>query len=109
MSNNPYGSTYYSHTQAASPAVPLQFYAPTPGIDQASFYQSSRPSLDGNVGAQGSISQHGITPNYGGNIQVAGGWWTAFGSGGFEGEPPLLEGDYIRFDGYTVLWCPTCI
>jgi len=23
---------------------------------------------------------------------VQGAWWTAFGTGGFEGEPPLLEG-----------------
>ena len=29
---------------------------------------------------------------YTGSIQPAGGWWTAFGTGGFEGEPPLLEG-----------------
>lgn len=32
------------------------------------------------------------TSGYTGNIQAAGGWWTAFGTGGFEGEPPLLEG-----------------
>jgi len=33
--------------------------------------------------------------SFGGNIQpqqVGGPWWTAFGTGGFEGEPPLLEG-----------------
>jgi hypothetical protein len=29
---------------------------------------------------------------FGGNIQPAGGWLSAFGTGGFEGEPPLLEG-----------------
>jgi hypothetical protein len=44
------------------------------------------------MGAQGSMIQD-RTPNFGGNIQTpAGGWWTAFGTGGFEGEPPLLEG-----------------
>ena len=41
------------------------------------------------MGAQGSIQQGG---GYTGNLQPVGGWWTAFGTGGFEGEPPLLEG-----------------
>ena len=36
--------------------------------------------------------QQGMPPGYGGNIQSSGGWWTAFGTGGLEGEPPLLEG-----------------
>ena len=65
--------------------VPLQFY------DQSSFYPGSRSSLEGNVAAQGPIAQPG-TSGYTGTIQPAGGWWTAFGTGGFEGEPPLLEG-----------------
>jgi len=34
---------------------------------------------------------------FGGNIQPVGGWWTAFGTGGFEGEPPLLEELGINF------------
>lgn len=37
------------------------------------------------MSVDGSIS-------YGGSIQSAGGWLSAFGTGGFEGEPPLLEG-----------------
>ncbi|KAI0093074.1 Yip1-domain-containing protein [Irpex rosettiformis] len=84
--------------------VPLQFYAPSPV--GSSFYGSSRPSLDGNVGAQGSIAS-GVPPAYGGNIQ-SGGWWTAFGTGGLEGEPPLLEElginfPHIRAKSLTVL------
>lgn len=95
---NPYGassshSQYYAQStpiQAPSPGAPLQFYSPSVSD---SFYPGSRPSLDGNVGAQGSISQQGGTPpGYGGNMQTTGGWWTAFGTGGIEGEPPLLEG-----------------
>lgn len=86
--SNPYASssqnTYYEQ--------PLQFYAPAGPSDPNSFYPGSRPSLDGNVGPQGTISQQGIASAYGGNIQATGGWWTAFGTGGFEGEPPLLEG-----------------
>lgn len=47
---------------------------------------------------QGSIAQGPGSvggPGYaaGNMAQVpSGGWWTAFGTGGFEGEPPLLEG-----------------
>lgn len=94
-STNNYGApsssqnTYYAQQP---PTQPLQFYSPgTSAADPNSFYPGSRPSLDGNVGAQGSIAQPG-GPNFGGNIQTQGGWWTAFGTGGFEGEPPLLEG-----------------
>ena len=66
-------------------------YYPQP--DNLQFYQDypgSRPSLDGALATQQHIPQ---TPHtYAGNIQSVGGWWTAFGTGGFEGEPPLLEG-----------------
>jgi hypothetical protein len=39
----------------------------------------------GGVGVGGGVA-------YGGNIQQVGPWWTAFGTGGLDGEPPLLEG-----------------
>jgi hypothetical protein len=76
-------NNYYG--RGNQPNVPLQFY------DQSSFYPGSRSSLEGNVAAQGPIVQSG-TSGYTGSIQPAGGWWIAFGTGGFEGEPPLLEG-----------------
>jgi hypothetical protein len=105
--NSPYGASsshnpYYSQSPlSASANTPLQFY--TGGSDQGQFYPGSRSSLEGNVGAQGSVSQQGVQPGYGGNIvQPVGGWWTAFGTGGFEGEPPLLEGNYSFV-------CSTCI
>jgi len=79
---------FYQQPQP-SQAVPLQFYQPQPGQD--GFYGGSRPSLDGNVMPQGSISSQPMQ-SYGGNIQPAGSWLSAFGTGGFEGEPPLLEG-----------------
>ncbi|KAH9930382.1 Yip1-domain-containing protein [Amylocystis lapponica] len=84
------GQYYPRANPTAAQGVPLQFYAPSPV--GSSFYPGSRSSLEGNVGAQGSISQQPLPPGYGGNIQPSGGWWTAFGTGGFEGEPPLLEG-----------------
>lgn len=82
-------NNYYG--RGNQPDVPLQFY------DQSSFYPGSRSSLEGNVVAQGSIAQSG-TSGFTGSIQPAGRWWTAFGTGGFEGEPPLLEGTYGHHD-----------
>ncbi|KAF8743992.1 hypothetical protein AX14_013394 [Amanita brunnescens Koide BX004] len=84
--------------------TPLQFYTP----DANSFYGGSRSSLDGQTSAQGNIVQQGMPPGYGGNIQSSGGWWTAFGTGGLEGEPPLLEElginfGHIRVKSLTVL------
>ncbi|TFK54422.1 Yip1-domain-containing protein [Heliocybe sulcata] len=97
--NSPYGYGQPPPMQGAQPG--LQFYSPGPA-DSTGFY-SGRSSLEGHVGAQGSINaQGGPGTGFGGNIQPAGGWWTAFGTGGFEGEPPLLEGMYyqlgINFD-----------
>ncbi|QRV94253.1 Rab GTPase interacting factor, Golgi membrane protein [Ceratobasidium sp. AG-Ba] len=68
----------------------LQFYSGSPGVDpSAGFYTGARPSLEGNVAP--GVGPGGGAPNFGGNIQPAGGWLSAFGTGGFEGEPPLLE------------------
>lgn len=76
-------SAYYSHPQQQQ-QEPLQFYA-----QPQDYYAASRQSLDGQV--QGSIApQPGA---YGGNIQQTG-WLSAFGTGGMEGEPPLLEGTF---------------
>jgi protein YIPF5/7 len=96
--NNIYGASssqnsYYGHQPQGTP---LQFYAPGPSASDAQFYPSSRSSLDGQMGVQGSISSGNSPAGYGGNIQPAGGWWTAFGTGGFEGEPPLLEGTKLE-------------
>lgn len=98
-------SQYYGQTPQQG--VPLQFYAPGP--DQGQFYPGSRSSLEGNMGAHVPIGQGGPAPAFGGNIQQQpGGWWTAFGTGGFEGEPPLLEElginfSHIRAKSMTVL------
>ncbi|KAH0827806.1 Yip1-domain-containing protein [Lanmaoa asiatica] len=108
-SNNHYGassshSPYYP--MHAQQNVPLQFYAA--GSDQGQFYPGSRSSLEGNMGTSGSVASGGVAQAYGGTIQQPGGWWTAFGTGGFEGEPPLLEElginfSHIRAKSMTVL------
>ena len=91
VQSNP--SPYY--TQPAQ--QPLQFYsAPSPGPSENGYYPGSRSSLEGNMGGvQGTMSSGGS--GFGGNIQVQGPWWTAFGTGGLEGEPPLLEGESRGF------------
>jgi len=108
-SSNQYGqwpshSPYYAQNPQQN--APLQFYAPAP--DQGQFYPGSRSSLEGNMGTQNSMASGSVTHAYGGNIQQPGGWWTAFGTGGFEGEPPLLEElginfSHIRAKSMTVL------
>jgi hypothetical protein len=60
------------------------------------------------MGTSTSIPAGGVAQTYGGTIQQPGGWWTAFGTGGFEGEPPLLEElginfSHIRAKSMTVL------
>lgn len=68
------------------PETPLQFYQG----DASYGYSGARPSLEGNVVTGNGMSS--VTPGFGGNMQSVGPWWTAFGTGGFEGEPPLMEG-----------------
>lgn len=98
MWNNSYGASsshnaYYAQSpQNQNPNVPLQFYAGTP--DQSQFYPGSRSSLEGNV-AQGPMAQPSVGVGSGNMAIPSGGWWTAFGTGGFEGEPPLLEGMFL--------------
>jgi hypothetical protein len=84
---NPYSSSASSsyYPNSVQPQEPLQFYA-------GDYYTASRPSLDGQMSGMGGGAGGG---SFGGNIQPlqgGGPWWTAFGTGGFEGEPPLLEG-----------------
>jgi len=87
-------SSQYFQSPAQQQSVPLQFYAPTQ--DQNGFYAGSRSSLEGNVAPQGSIPGQS-SQGYGGSIQPPTGWLSAFGTGGFEGEPPLLEELGINF------------
>jgi len=92
-SSPPQQPNSYYHQQPA-----LQFFSSSPSADpSASFYPGSRSSLEGNVAPVGNLASGG-TPNFGGNIQGSSGpWWTAFGSGGFEGEAPLLEELGVNF------------
>ena len=95
--SHPYAgpSSYYPPQQQE----PLQFYG-----QSQDYYSAARSSLDGHV--QGSMSQQ--PAGFGGNIQSQGGWWTAFGTGGIEGEAPLLEGKLdIYLSGQIELTLPS--
>ena len=93
-----YGGYYQPGPQMPQPHahqhdVPgLSFY----GGDQAGFYGgggAGSSHVDGNMGTlSGSISSTG-NGAVGAGPQ---GWLAAFGTGGFEGEPPLLEGARMR-------------
>ncbi|PPQ63981.1 hypothetical protein CVT24_009410 [Panaeolus cyanescens] len=96
--SHPYTTTS-SSAYYAQHAEPLQFYS-----QSQDYYAAPRTSLDDQV--QGSMAPQ--TAGFGGSIQSPGGWWTAFGTGGFEGEPPLLEElginfQHIRDKSLTVL------
>ena len=95
-----YGGGYYAQQPD------LQFYSGSPGVDpSASFYPGARPSLEGNV-ATGAGPGAGA-PNFGRSIQPAGGWLSAFGTGGFEGEPPLLEGMVALLCALSEVYIPS--
>ncbi|KAF8577935.1 Yip1-domain-containing protein [Ramaria rubella] len=85
-SNSPYQQPYAP--KASGSGAPLQFYSAGPSND----FPGARPSLDGHVTA-GMV---GGGSSFGGSIQPSAGWWSAFGTGGFEGEPPLLEDGIIE-------------
>ena len=76
---------------------PLAFFGGSSTSSATPYYAGSRSSLDGRLGSSGT--SHGyatgnITPGgqIGGMMHGEGRWWEAFGTGGFEGEPSLMEG-----------------
>jgi len=100
------GQSKYFQSAAQPQSTPLQFYHAPPS-DQNGFYPGARSSLEGTSSVQGSISTHPVS-GYGGNIQPSTGWLSAFGTGAFEGEQPLLEElginfPHIRAKSLTVL------
>lgn len=96
----PYASSSagYGGDYGSGPNDPLQFYS---GPSDASSRYYARESIEGERGGvTGSMSSGpGYATNMvGGSIIAAGGFWSAFGTGGVEGEPPLLEELGINFD-----------
>lgn len=91
-----YGYDSYQPQQQAQPS--LDFYSPNPSVPSNSSFYAARPSLDGErSNVSGAIGRSSTGNNYGevgiGN-EVVEGWLNAFGTGGIEGEMPLLEGRF---------------
>ncbi|KZO95610.1 Yip1-domain-containing protein [Calocera viscosa TUFC12733] len=89
---NPYSAPqpqYYGASPSNAPN--LQFYQ-----SDSSGYNAynHRPSLEGNVGSGAGVGSVAGAAPYG---RIEGPWWYAFGTGGLEGEPPLLEELGINF------------
>jgi len=79
---------------------PLAFFGGATASSSASpYYPGSRSSLEGNMGAGPSTAAGYASGNMnggiGGMMSSEGRWWEAFGTGGFEGEPSLMEGELL--------------
>jgi hypothetical protein len=76
---------------------PLAFFGgPSSASSASPYYPGSRSSLEGNMGAgpssAGAYASGNMNGGIGGMMSSEGRWWEAFGTGGFEGEPSLMEG-----------------
>jgi len=76
---------------------PLAFFGSGPSSSNSPYYAGSRSSLEGNMGgggAYGGASGSMSGARMGSMMAGEGRWWEAFGTGGFEGEPSLMEGEW---------------
>ncbi|OCF43980.1 hypothetical protein I317_02086 [Kwoniella heveanensis CBS 569] len=91
-----------SYSPYGSSSEPLAFFGSSPAQASGSqghtqgYYGGSRPSLEGNMGGFAGGVGGGATGNMnmaasGRMLAGEGRWWEAFGTGGFEGEPSLME------------------
>lgn len=94
FASNNYASSS-SSPYAPRPSEQLQFFGAAGGSQAGpSFYQNAPTSLDGAMGgAAGSGYAQGNMDMAGGRMMSEGRWWEAFGTGGFEGEASLMEGE----------------
>jgi hypothetical protein len=81
---------------------PLAFFGgPSSASSASPYYPGSRSSLEGNMGAgpstAGAYASGNMNGGIGGMMSSEGRWWEAFGTGGFEGEPSLMEGESCSF------------
>ncbi|WWC90530.1 uncharacterized protein L201_005466 [Kwoniella dendrophila CBS 6074] len=99
----------YSASSSSTSSEPLAFFGGSGGnginnlgsssslSSTSPYYGGSRSSLEGNMGNSGFGSSSGVGASGNMNTQNArmfmgeSKWWEAFGTGGFEGEPSLME------------------
>jgi hypothetical protein len=79
----------------SAPSQPLQFFgAPSSGPGYAAYDASSSMGNSAAYGGGGGGASGNM--NMQGRMALSEGkWWEAFGTGGFEGEPGLMEGELV--------------
>lgn len=84
-----YTSSAYPHAQTPD----LAFFGASPSGSGSAAYggYGGRGGGEAVSGSMGSMGGGGGSGGLG-RLQGEGRWWEAFGTSGFEGEPPLLEG-----------------
>lgn len=85
----------YSSNPAYGNSEPLAFFGSTsaPSSSNSPYYPGSRSSLEGHMGSSSASYPSGSMGRSPGFISSEGKWWEAFGTGGFDGEPSLMEGE----------------
>lgn len=94
-------NAYGQPSQGYGQAEPLAFYQGSPsqqqGWGQGSMASGSNygGNMGGGMGGMGNMGSMGsmASGRVGGMMQGEGKWWQAFGTGGLEGEPSLMEGE----------------
>ncbi|KAG8855724.1 hypothetical protein FRB96_006768 [Tulasnella sp. 330] len=86
-------SSYYAQPGISGPPTNLQFYSSTGADDSTGGFYASRLSLEGNMASPSGGGGGSAGQSFGGSIQSGPtGWVAAFSTVGYDGEPPLLEG-----------------
>jgi len=89
-------NAYSSHSPYGSQSEPLAFYSGA-SSSSGNYYQGSGSGGDNAYGsgyASGSMGSMQGAERVSGMMASEGRWWEAFGTGGLEGEPGLMEGEY---------------
>ncbi|KAL1405825.1 hypothetical protein Q8F55_007503 [Vanrija albida] len=84
----------YQSSPYGAQTEPLAFFQGGPSAGSSSGYygQPGRSGVEGNLGGGGyATGQMSGSGRIGGMLAGEGKWWEAFGSGGLEGEPGLME------------------
>ena len=99
----------YSSQPYASSSEPLAFFNQAGSSSSSPYYAGSRSSLEGNMGAGGAYASGTMASSARLGSMVASGegrWWEAFGTGGFEGEAGLMEGECAERSEVVIVEAP---
>lgn len=85
------GQGYSSSAYPGAQQPDLAFFGSSPSGGASTSYGGYGGAGEGVSGSMGSMGGAGVSGGMG-RLAGEGRWWEAFGTSGFEGEPPLLEG-----------------